>query len=313
MSHINQNRIMESSDIDTPQDCKVLLSEFEKCYQYVLKHHAEIYWMPLDYYAYTTGLRTYDEIINGKTETRPAGRADADGGIVFEDGGSIGSEHIGSLTDDGRVRLPDGTVAELADTLEMDEETGEVFRTTVTPAEPCYTRCGSGNMPTLDLDGSVYSCFRFLPDSPYDHKKWRSGFVDKDGGGDILENKENLDKLRAAMFITNLKTHEDCKTCPIYSACPYCVAGCMIEAKLEPPAVRTTSVCNFARVSAYYAMKYWEEVNRLYPEKYSREYPVTWDPALKDEILAPVLSFANGGPGAAVYKDLYQGAKHEST
>jgi uncharacterized protein len=156
-----------------------------------------------------------------------------------------------------------------------------VSRQILMETDPTWSRCGFGKMPALSLDGNIYPCFRLIPGHNHSKKIFPQGSVHTS----FTENLETLVMLNKNSQLSNLKVEEKCKTCPIFSTCPHCAADCVND---DLTLSKTTSVCNFHRVSTYFAQLYWETVKNLYPKRY-KNITITWTKEERENLLALVL------------------------
>lgn len=113
------------------------------------------------------------------------------------------------------------------------------------------TSCGAGIMLALGVDGKIYPCQRYYPDS----LNKREGYV----LGDI---EHGLDKNRLRVFGTVAKKYqcsEKCQKCEVASGCMYCQAFSYDDADTDTNFQRATYICKMhkARVRAnnYYFAK----------------------------------------------------------
>lgn len=123
--------------------------------------------------------------------------------------------------------------------------------------------CGAGNMPTLSIDGKIYPCFRFAPNTMSDRKLNLSI-------GDIwsgFTHKENCELVRTQ---TRLKiSDEKCLSCPIESTCAWCIGGAYAE---KGEFFRGVGICPTKPLQEKYARLYWNKYHELenddiiYPE-----------------------------------------------
>ncbi len=115
--------------------------------------------------------------------------------------------------------------------------------------------CGSGAMPALSVDGSIYPCIRWLPHTQVDKSDFIVGNA-KDG----FTRKENYLKVRQGAYRENCTKDEKCKSCEVESACAYCIGGCYSEfAEFR----RTTYICEVTRRLVKWSRYYWDRYNEL--------------------------------------------------
>jgi len=120
----------------------------------------------------------------------------------------------------------------------------------------CKGRCGSGSMPTLSLDGSIYPCFRWLPHTQKDTEKSSEMKV-----GDVfsgLNNKSAFAKVRDAT--RKSISPQKCLDCEFEPMCAYCVAGCFSEFGSFK---RTIFICEIAKLMAKWTDYYWQSYDAL--------------------------------------------------
>lgn len=115
--------------------------------------------------------------------------------------------------------------------------------------------CGSGAMPALSVDGNIYPCIRWLPHTQVDKTDFIIGTA-KDG----FTHKENYLKVRQGAYRENCSKDEKCRTCPVESACSYCIGGCYSE---FGEFRRTTYICEVTRLLVKWSRCYWDRYNEL--------------------------------------------------
>lgn len=125
-------------------------------------------------------------------------------------------------------------------------------------------QCGSGAMPALAIDGTIYPCFRWLP-----HTQRTEGCM---AVGNIFEgfsHKENFLAVRNGSKRCNCTKESKCKTCEYESSCSYCIGGCYAE---YGDFTRTTHICEITKIQCEFAKLYW---NKYYGyEKYKVNYDI---------------------------------------
>lgn len=105
------------------------------------------------------------------------------------------------------------------------------------------SRCGSGVMLTIGIDGKVYACMRWLPVSLGENRPDMSiGVADKG----FTRKGRKIYKAIYEGSKTNVCTREEkCLTCEYESACAFCVAGCFTE---FGDFIRTTHICEITKI-----------------------------------------------------------------
>ena len=148
----------------------------------------------------------------------------------------------------------------------------------LTPEELEESRCGSGCMPCLGINGKIYPCFRWAPHTQPAHLK------DKMVTGDTINGFNHPEKFTEVCEGSKKKncTKEDkCKTCEYESACSYCIGGCYAE---YGDFVRTTHICEITKLQCKWAKVYWNEYNKLeglpmeFDERYQLDKVEKWTP-----------------------------------
>ena len=117
---------------------------------------------------------------------------------------------------------------------------------------PNVGRCGSGLMPTVDVDGQIYACPRWCPfaigDKAISLGDVYSATFDKSKANFIAENcKRNI-----------ITKDPKCKTCDFEEQCAYCPAGCYGE---FGEFKRTTYICPITRIQSKWAERYWRMID----------------------------------------------------
>lgn len=121
--------------------------------------------------------------------------------------------------------------------------------------------CGSGGMPCLSIDGSIYPCFRWLPAS-------QNGKEDIMKVGDVnhgFTHIENFKKVLDGAIRNNCTKDEKCRTCEFEPGCSYCIAGCYAE---HGDFIRNTYICEYTKLQYKWAEEYWRKYDEL--ERVSR-------------------------------------------
>jgi hypothetical protein len=129
-------------------------------------------------------------------------------------------------------------------------------------------------MPALSVDGDIYSCFRLLPFSNVDTRKYKQGDI-KSG---FIKNKKILKFLQEGSKIKNIKFMGNvynkkegdkeryglnCDECKVKVRCGSCASGCFIKSCADfgkKGFVRTTSICFCTKIQSIFSTKYWKEV-----------------------------------------------------
>ena len=116
---------------------------------------------------------------------------------------------------------------------------------------PEENHCGSGSMPCLGIDGSIYPCFRWLPHTqeiPEKYKTYITGTVDTGINKAVFEKVTNLSKRSACT------KDPKCWECEYEPCCNYCIGGCFSE---YGDFIRTTHICEITKIQAKWAERYW--------------------------------------------------------
>jgi uncharacterized protein len=152
--------------------------------------------------------------------------------------------------------------------------------------DPAFSRCGFGFMPALALDGTIYPCFRLIHDqTKEDTHKYSQGAITTN----FISKEKTLKKLQESSRHCNLIIPEECEECDLYSSCPHCAAGCLLESDKDFLLKKSLSVCNFHKISTYFCRKYWEFIITMYPTIY-KNYSITWNREKNEQILFNLLS-----------------------
>lgn len=117
--------------------------------------------------------------------------------------------------------------------------------------------CGSGAMPCLGINGNIYPCFRWAP-----HTQPASNPEPMVVGNinDGFNNKDAFRKVREGAYRNNCTKEEKCRNCEYESACSYCIGGCYAEYQ---DFIRTTHICEIAKLQCKWAKIYWNEYYKL--------------------------------------------------
>jgi hypothetical protein len=100
-------------------------------------------------------------------------------------------------------------------------------------------------------------------------------------------NQNTLKYLQEKSQHCNLELPSECETCNLYSTCPHCAAGCLLESS-SGNFKKSLSVCNFHKISTYFCRKYWEIIIVKFPVLY-REYNILWDREENEKIFEQLL------------------------
>jgi uncharacterized protein len=114
--------------------------------------------------------------------------------------------------------------------------------------------CGAGSMPCLSINGKIYPCFRFTPNTM--HSRNLDFSV-----GDIwtgLTRKENFEIVRKQT--RDKISPQKCKECSVESNCAWCIGGAFAE---KGEFYRQTNICEIHKMQSKWAEKYWDEYNKL--------------------------------------------------
>ncbi|MDR1323047.1 MAG: hypothetical protein LBK68_01265 [Candidatus Margulisbacteria bacterium] len=120
--------------------------------------------------------------------------------------------------------------------------------------EPDKGWCGSGAMPCLSINGKIYPCFRFTPNTM--HNKDLDFNV-----GDVWQGLIHKDRFQIVRAQTREKiSPKMCKECAVESSCAWCIGGSFAE---KGEFCRQTNICEIHKRQAKWARKYWEEYDKL--------------------------------------------------
>ncbi|MDR1997167.1 MAG: hypothetical protein LBQ83_02440 [Candidatus Margulisbacteria bacterium] len=114
--------------------------------------------------------------------------------------------------------------------------------------------CGSGSMPCLSINGKIYPCFRFSPNTM--HSRELDFYV-----GDVwngLNHKERFETVRKQTR-RNISPRK-CLECNVESSCAWCIGGAFAE---KGEFYRQTNICEVHKLQSKWSRKYWEEYDRL--------------------------------------------------
>lgn len=122
-------------------------------------------------------------------------------------------------------------------------------------AKDFYTkgRCGSGCMPCLSIDGTIYPCFRWLPHT----QGGKRGIMQVGDVWNGFNHSENFTCVRDGAIRDNCTKEDKCRNCEYESACTYCIAGCYAE---YGDFIRTTHICEIIKLQCKWANYYWRNI-----------------------------------------------------
>ena len=110
--------------------------------------------------------------------------------------------------------------------------------------------CGAGSMPCLSINGKIYPCFRFSPNTMH-NREFDFSVGDVWNG---FNRKENFVCVREQ---TREKISPiECKNCMIESSCAWCIGGAFSE---EGRFYRQTNICRIKKLIDKYSRKYWNK------------------------------------------------------
>ncbi|GBR73653.1 radical SAM/SPASM domain-containing protein [Candidatus Termititenax aidoneus] len=121
-------------------------------------------------------------------------------------------------------------------------------------SHPDKNWCGSGSMPCLSINGKIYPCFRFSPNTM--HSRKLDFYV-----GDIWHGFSHKERFEMVRQQTRQKiSPQKCLECPVESACAWCIGGAFAE---KGEFYRPTNICEVHKLQSKWAHKYWEEYDKL--------------------------------------------------
>ena len=110
--------------------------------------------------------------------------------------------------------------------------------------------CGAGAMPCLSINGKIYPCFRFAPNTM--HNREFDFYV-----GDINNGFNHKERFFCVRENTREKiSPEECKNCIIESTCAWCIGGAFSE---EGKFYRQTNLCRIKKIIDKHARNYWNK------------------------------------------------------
>jgi uncharacterized protein len=114
--------------------------------------------------------------------------------------------------------------------------------------------CGSGSMPCLSINGKIYPCFRFSPNTM--HSRKLDFYV-----GDVWNGLNYKERFEIVRQQTRKKiSPEKCLSCDVESACAWCIGGAFAE---RGEFYRQTNICEVRKLQSKWSRKYWEAYDRL--------------------------------------------------
>lgn len=140
------------------------------------------------------------------------------------------------------------------------------------------SKCGSGCMPCLGINGKIYPCFRWAPHTQTGETRDMMVVGDVWNG---FNHRENFKKVRDNSTYEHVSFEERCKDCEYSSACAYCIGGCFAE---YGDFKRTTHNCELVKILCKWSKVYWNEFNKLeglsleFDEKYQLDRVPKWTP-----------------------------------
>ncbi|GBR76935.1 radical SAM protein [Candidatus Termititenax persephonae] len=114
--------------------------------------------------------------------------------------------------------------------------------------------CGSGSMPCLSINGKIYPCFRFSPNTM--HSRDLDFSV-----GDVWEGLSRKERFETVRQQTRKKiSPPKCLECPVESACAWCIGGAFAE---RGEFYRQVNICEVHKLQSKWSRRYWEEYDKL--------------------------------------------------
>jgi uncharacterized protein len=114
--------------------------------------------------------------------------------------------------------------------------------------------CGAGAMPCLSINGKIYPCFRFSPNTM--HSRKLDFYV-----GDVWNGLNHKERFETVRQQTRKKiSPEKCLKCEVESACAWCIGGAFAE---KGEFYRQTNICEVHKLQSKWARRYWEEYDKL--------------------------------------------------
>ncbi|MDR1114473.1 MAG: hypothetical protein LBL50_05225 [Candidatus Margulisbacteria bacterium] len=114
--------------------------------------------------------------------------------------------------------------------------------------------CGSGSMPCLSINGKIYPCFRFSPNTM--HSRKLDFYV-----GDVWNGLNHKERFEIVRQQTRKKiSPQKCLECNVESACAWCIGGAFAE---KGEFYRQTNICEVHKLQSKWSRRYWEEYDKL--------------------------------------------------
>ena len=114
--------------------------------------------------------------------------------------------------------------------------------------------CGSGAMPCLSINGKIYPCFRFTPNTM--HSRDLDFYV-----GDVWNGFNHKERFQLVRQQTRKKiSPPKCLDCRIETSCAWCIGGAFAE---RGEFYRQTNICEVHKLQDKWSRKYWEEYDKL--------------------------------------------------
>ena len=119
--------------------------------------------------------------------------------------------------------------------------------------EPDRGFCGAGSMPCLSINGKIYPCFRFTPNTM--HNRELDFYV-----GDVWNGINHKERFEIVRQQTRSKiSPQKCFECSVESSCAWCIGGAFAE---KGEFYRQINICEVHKLQSKWAKKYWEEYDR---------------------------------------------------
>lgn len=114
--------------------------------------------------------------------------------------------------------------------------------------------CGSGAMPCLSINGKIYPCFRFTPNTM--RHRQLDFYV-----GDVWNGLTHKERFKTVRQQTRKRiSPQMCFDCAVESSCGWCIGGAFAE---KGEFYRQVHLCEIHKLEAKWAKKYWEEYDKL--------------------------------------------------
>jgi len=114
--------------------------------------------------------------------------------------------------------------------------------------------CGAGAMPCLTVNGKIYPCFRFVPNTM--HSDFYDFYCGDVWGG--FTHKHRFAEIRNAN--RQAISPKECLECAIESSCAYCIGGAYAEKGMF---FRQTNLCKIKHLIDKYSRLYWRAYDLL--------------------------------------------------